>query len=210
MSGKVDDFLSPYLCGYRKGYSPEYALLSMIEKWKNIRDKGRFAGGVLMGLSKAFDTINHELLIAKLHAYGFHRKALALLLDYLSNRWQRTKISTKFSTWSELLKGVPQGSILGPILFNIYFNDFFFFLENTDLCNLADDSTPYACGMILDDVLKRLETDIDVCSSWINRNFMKLNWNKCHFLLSGSEEENTLLTLPGLGDFRFLKGWGGA
>ena len=116
----VNTFLSPYLYGYKKGFSTQYALLSLLEKWKKTIDNKGFAGGVLMDLSKAFDTLNHELLIAKLHAYGFGKESLMLLLSYLSNRWQRSKINTSLSSWMELLQGVPQGSVLGPLLFNIY------------------------------------------------------------------------------------------
>ena len=72
-----------------------------------------------MDLSKVFDTLNHDLLIAKLHAYSFDIKTLKLMHNYLRKRWQRTKVNSSFSTWSELLQGVSQGSVLGPILFNI-------------------------------------------------------------------------------------------
>ena len=187
MKSFIENFLSPFLCGYRKGYNTQYALLAMIEKWKKCLDgKTGFAGAILMDLSKAFDTINHELLLAKLDAYGFEHSALEIMHTYLSDRWQRTKVNTSFSTWKELLCGVPQGSVLGPILFNIYINDLFYQL--VDVCNFADDTTLYACDTKLDNVLYQLEDNAHTAILWFENNYMKLNQSKCHFLTSGSPE----------------------
>ena len=96
-------------------------------------------------LSKVFDTVNHNLLIAKLHAYGFDIKTLKLLRNYLTKSWQATKVNSSFSTWSELLQDPPQGSVLGSILFSNYLNDLFYLTEMTQACNFADDTTFYVC-----------------------------------------------------------------
>ena len=104
-----------------------------------------------MDLSKAFDTIKHDLLIAKLHAYGFEKKSLKLVYSYLNNRSHRTKINSDFSSWQELIQGVPQS--------NIYLNDLFFLPESTDVCNYADDTTFYACDTDLKSLIQRLEHD---------------------------------------------------
>ena len=101
----------------------------MIEKMKQARDKGNHAGAVLMDLSKAFDTIKHELLIAKLHAYGFTLDALELIQNFLNDRWHRTRINNSYSSWKEIHCGMPQGSDdNGPKWFNIYTTYSFYLL----------------------------------------------------------------------------------
>ena len=181
--------LSQLLCGYRKGYATQNALLKLIENWKKVRDNKGFSAAILMDLSKAFDTINHDLLIAKLHAYGLRGNSLNLIKNYLSNRYQRTKIEDKFSTWEELLTGVPQGSVLGPLLFNIYINDLFYAVEYADICNFADDTTPHCSSTDINEAITNLEHDCNLLVEWFRDNYMTLNASKCHLLVSGFKDE---------------------
>ena len=179
----IDQYLSKFLCGYRQGYSTQTALISMLEKWKNILDIKGYSGAILMDLSKAFDTINHELLLAKLHAYGFSKQALSILSSYLDNRKQRVKINNTFSSWTDLIQGVPQGSVLGPLLFNIYLNDLFFSLKNIHVFNFVDDTTPYVCDKSIENVMKLLEENCEIALCWFENNYMKLNTDKCHLIV---------------------------
>ena len=142
-----------------------------------------------MDLSKAFDTINHQLLLAKLHAYGFSQQALAIICSYLSNRKQRIKINNVFSSWKDLILGVPQGSVLEPLLFNIYLNDLFFFLKDVGICNFADDTTTYISDESLENVLKSLEKNSMLAIPWFENNYMKLNTDKCRPIVSGCKHE---------------------
>ena len=181
--------LNEYLCGYRKGKSTQYALLNLIESWKKYRDNHGFSAAVLMDLSKAFDTINHDLLLAKLHAYGVSTNALKLMMSYLRNRHQRTKVNSAFSSWEELLTGVPQGSVLGPLLFNIYLNDLFYAVENSEICNFADDTTPHSSGYKLKDVMIDIENDCSLLIDWFRDNYLTLNADKCHLIVTGHKHE---------------------
>ena len=143
-----------------------------------------------MDLSKAFDTLNQDLLIAKLHAYGFQHDALKLLRSYLSKRWIKTKVITSFSSWEELIKGVPQGSVLGSILFNLYLNDLFDLADFTEVCNFADDTTLRACDNDLNNLIKRSEHNSFLATGWFETDNMKRNKDNCHLLVSGYKYEN--------------------
>ena len=129
-------------------------------------------------LSKAFDCLSHDLLIAKLHVYGIDLWSLKLLQDYLSNRWQRTKVDSKFSSWKKIISGVPQGSILGPILFNIFICDMFLFLHEAQFTGYADDSIPFVVRNNIPDVILALEEMGEKLLSWFSDNKMKLNTDK--------------------------------
>ena len=151
----IDTFLSSFIWGCRKGFSSQTAPLCLRKERKAVLDKKCFAGRILMDLTKTFDVINHELLIAKLHAYSFEK----VLWSYLTNRWQRTKIRTVLNSLTEIIKWVLQGSLLGPILFDQFLSYLFFLLKETDICGYADGTTPYARDQNLDQLICRLEHD---------------------------------------------------
>ena len=119
-----------------------------------------------------------------MEAYGFDQSSLSLIYSYLSDRKQRTKVNNSYSSWSNIKSGVPQGSILGPLLFNIYLNDIFYFVSKCDIANYAVDITPYAVEDNMDALLGSLATDTSTLIKWFRDNYFQLNADKGNLLIS--------------------------
>ena len=143
-----------YQCGFCKGFNTHRIVLAMMEKRKVSRDKKQFCAAILTELSKAFDCICHDLLIAKSNAYGPNKKALKLIYDYLNGRSQKTRVGSLFSSELDISFGVPQGFVLGPLLFNINICDLLFFSITSDIASYADHTTPYEYDQRCDDLIK--------------------------------------------------------
>ena len=161
----------------------------MIEKWRELLDSGGNFGTLLTDLSKAFHCLPHDLLIAKFHAHGLDITSLKLLHSSLTKRRQRVKINNTYSSWSEILFGVTEGSILGPLLF-IFLCDLFLFVPDIGIANYADDNTLHATNKHLETVLKDLEQGSGTLLKWFTDNLLKANPEKYHLLVSTNEKRH--------------------
>ena len=167
-----DKTLSRYQCGFLKGYYSQLCLIALIEKWKESVDNGGAFGALFTDLSKAFNCLSHKLLIVKLHAYGFDKISLMVIYNYLSNLKQRENIN--------------QGSILESLLFNVVICDIFYFIEDFETANYADDLTPFNAKLNHQSVVEELKILSSVLFTWLWNNYVNVNTEKSHLLLSGS------------------------
>ena len=157
-----DKYLSPFISAYRKSYSTQQVLIRLLEEWRERPDENFIVGALLINLSKVFHCIPHDVIIAKLAAYGNETETLRLIYSYLKSRKQCAKINNTYSDYDEIISGVPQGFILRPILFNLSINDLFFFIEIASMHNFSDDNTLSAWGETLSKLIGTLESESNI------------------------------------------------
>ena len=146
----------------------------MIQKWRKFLDIGGHTGALLSDLSKEIDCIDHEeLMIAKLHAYDFDNDALNFFYSYLKGGKQRTNVNSSYCCFAEILFGVTQGSILGPLLSNGYICDLFYDIDDLDFESFTDDNAPYSCFSEMISVLGQLKEGIDKIFDWFKKKFFR-------------------------------------
>ena len=162
----------------------------MLQQWQKHLSSSDKVGAIQMDLSKAFDCLPHDLLIAKLSAYGFGNRALKLFYSYLSDRKHRVRIGCSLSDWLCALLGVPQGSVLGPILFNIFINDLMLTVKECSICNFADDNTLYSMNKTLEEVLNNLRHETTSVIGWLNSNGMVANPKKFQMIILGVDSSD--------------------
>ena len=155
-----NNILTPYQSGFRPNHSTEDVLLRTVEDWKQEVDQGKAVAAVFIDFSKAFDSISHPLLLKKLQGIGINYMALNWSKDFLTNRQQRVVIDGQASSWSLVQQGVPQGSLLGPLLFSIYTNDMPSIISNSSINMYADDTALYASDVNTAVAAKRVTDDL--------------------------------------------------
>ena len=184
----MEQYLIPLLSRFQQSHGAQHAPSRLLQPWQKELHESAYTGTVLMDLSKAYGYVPHDLVFSKFEAYDFDNISLKLFHSYFSNRKQRVKIGSAISEWIDILTGIPQGSILGPLIFNIFINDLIMFIEKTDICNFADHNTLYKSSPSLSVVLNCLEHYITIVLNWFKVNSLKANPKKFRFMVLGGKK----------------------
>jgi hypothetical protein len=175
--------LYDYQFGFRIKHSTHMALSLFIDKLTHYIENGEHSIGVYLDFSKAFDTIDHDILYMKLHHYGFRSHVLDWIKSYMSNRCQYVSYNGHDSMMQDISCGVPQGSILGPLLFLLYINDLGNICQNLSAFMFADDTSLLGHDTDISVLKAKVNADLMIISSWLNANKLSLNLSKSHFML---------------------------
>ena len=194
LASQIRNFLSDFdllvkeQSGFREHHSCMSALTKMTENWLSEIDKGNLTGTVYLDFSKAFDLVNHDILIQKLQLYKFDDSSLKLLESYLKNRCQKVRLGKYVSNKTELIAGVPQGSVLGPLLFILFINDMPLVVKQSIIDIFADDATLQNSSQKIDEISKNLQLDINYIQTWCKQNDMVLNETKTKSMVIGTKQ----------------------
>ena len=183
-----NDLIYNWQFGFRSQYSTQHALVSLTEGIKTYLDNGYVTAGIFLDLRKAFDTVNHQILLDKLLWYGFRCNSHKLLQSFLSNRRQYVSINGYESEKCEVKCGIPRGSTLGPLLFLIYINDLRFCLHITAVSHFADDTCITYSSKDLKSLKKVINSDLREVMEWLNSNRLSLNVKMSKLLLFQSKQ----------------------
>ncbi|XP_060075891.1 uncharacterized protein LOC132555559 [Ylistrum balloti] len=172
------NIFNSFLAAFRPGFGCQSTLMRLAEDWRKALDNQEYVAAILMDLSKAFDCLPHDLLLRKLEVYGLSSGSVDLVSNYLSDRIQQVRLGSKCGDWIKVLKGVPQGSIMGPLLFNIFINDMFLHVKSSNLYSYADDNTISNSSKDPLTLKKAIETDCSNLVKWFYKNQMRANPEK--------------------------------
>ena len=194
-----NSLLTEHQYGFRKMHSTVSALLDSTNSWYVNMDRKMFNLVVLLDLKKAFDTIDHSILLSKLELYGITGNALSMIRSYLSGRNQKCQLSDKMSSVRRIKCGIPQGSILGPLLFLIYINDFPQCLNHATARLFADDTNLTVAGISIQEIESNMNRDLAYVNEWLLANKLSLNVVKTEFILIGSAQKlNSIVIQPNI------------
>ena len=179
--------LYEYQFGFQKNKSTYMALISLTDKITKAMENGEFCIGLFIDFRKAFDTVDHSILLEKLSHYGIRGIAHDWISSYLTNRQQFVEFNGSKSKTLDVKCGVPQGSNLGPLLFLIYINDLAFVSPELFAVLFADDSNFFCTGKNLPNLFKLMNQELNAIVDWLNANRMSLNVEKTHFMIFHSK-----------------------
>ena len=181
--------LSAYQSGFRKKYSTETAIVHLVDSILEKMDNRLMTGAVFIDLKKAFDLVDHKYLLHKLENYGVRGSSLDWFRNYLTTRTQRTQYGKELSSSLPVYFGVPQGSVLGPLLFVLHINDLPNCLENCSIGLYADDTVIYFTGISTIEIIKAMQDYLDRVAQWMDENSLLLNYSKTETVLFGTRQK---------------------